>query len=88
LPLDPADGLLHVFVLPRSGVVHGIRGVLELMTSQATGTSPSGSALRLAGSTVRVEVTPAQPTELDGDAFPPASIDARIRPGALSLIVP
>ena len=87
LPLDPADGLLHVFVLPRGGVVHGIRGVLELMTSQATGISPSGSALRLAGSTVRVEVTPAQPTEIDGDPYPPASFDARIRPGALSLIV-
>ena len=87
LPLDPADGLLHVFVLPRSGVVHGIRGVLELMTSQATGISPSGSALRLAGSSVRVEVTPAQPTEIDGDPFPPATIDARIRPGTLSLLV-
>jgi diacylglycerol kinase (ATP) len=88
LPLDPADGLLHVFVLPRGGVVHGIRGVLELMTTQATGTSSSGSAIRLAGSRVTVEVTPSQPVEVDGDPFPAASIDARIRPGALSVIVP
>lgn len=88
LPLDPADGLLHVFVLPRGGVVHGIRGVLELMTTQATGTSSSGSAIRLAGSHVTVEVTPSQPVEVDGDPFPPASIDARIRPGALTVIVP
>ena len=88
LPLDPADGLLHVFVLPRGGVVHGVRGVLELMTSQATGTSSSGSAIRLAGSHVSVEVTPSQPVQVDGDPFPAASLDARIRPGALSVIIP
>ncbi|MFI5225490.1 MAG: diacylglycerol/lipid kinase family protein, partial [Candidatus Limnocylindrales bacterium] len=88
LPLDPADGLLHVFVLPRGGVVHGIRGVLELMTTQATGTSSSGSAIRLAGSHVSVEVMPSQPVQVDGDPFPASSIDARIRPGVLSVIVP
>ena len=88
LPLDPADGLLHVFVLPRGGIVHGIRGVLELMTTQATGTSSSGSAIRLAGGHVTVEVAPSQPVQVDGDPFPAASIDARIRPGALSVIIP
>jgi len=84
--IDPGDGLLHVFILPRGGVVHGIRGALELMTSEDAPMSPSGSAMRLVGNRVRVEVTPAQPTEIDGDPFPVASLDARIRPGALSVL--
>jgi diacylglycerol kinase (ATP) len=88
LPIDPADGLLHVFVLPRGGIVQGIRGILELMTTQATGTSPSGSAMRFAGGEVHVEMTPAQPTQVDGDPFQGGSIHARIRPAALSVIVP
>ena len=86
LRIDPGDGLLHVFILPRGGVVNGIRGALELMTAEASGVSPSGSGMRLVGSRVRVEVTPAQPTEIDGDPFPVASLDARIRPGALSVL--
>jgi diacylglycerol kinase family enzyme len=87
LPIDPADGLLHVFVLPRGGVLGGIIGALELMTAAAAGTSPSGAAMRLAGTRVRVEVVPASPTEVDGDPFPAASLDARIHPGALSIIL-
>ena len=87
LPIDPADGLLHVFVLPRGGVLGGIIGALELMTAAAAGRSPSGAAMRLAGTRVRVEVVPAGPTEVDGDPFPVASLDARIHPGALSVIL-
>ena len=88
LPLDPQDGLLHVFVLPKSGVLGGIRGVLELMTAAVPGTSASGAAIRLTGSHVRVEVTPAQPTEIDGDPYRAGSLEAWIRPGALSVLVP
>jgi len=50
--------------------------------------SPSGAAMRLTGKHVRVEVIPAGPTEVDGDPFPVASLAARIRPGALSVIRP
>ncbi len=87
LPLDPRDGLLHVFVLPRGGILHGIRGALELMLAEAAGVSASGSAIRLAGRHVQVVVTPSQPTQLDGDAYGPATIDARVRPGALRVLV-
>ena len=87
LPIEPDDGLLHVFILPRGGVISGIRGALELMTLEAAGMSPSGSAMRLAGRHVEVQVTPAPPTQIDGDPFPPGTIDARIRPGALSILV-
>jgi diacylglycerol kinase family enzyme len=86
LPLDARDGLLHVFVLPRGGVVGGIRGMLELMVSESQGVSPSGHSARLTGQQVRVEMTPAAPTQVDGDAFPAAWLEARVMPGALRVI--
>ena len=86
LPLDAADGLLHVFVLPRGGVVGGVRGMLELMIAETRGRSPSGHSMRLAGREVRVEMTPAGPTQVDGDAYPPAWLDARVEPGTLRII--
>ncbi|MFI5200148.1 MAG: diacylglycerol/lipid kinase family protein, partial [Candidatus Limnocylindrales bacterium] len=88
LPMDPRDGLLHVFVLPRGGLVGGIRGAIELLTTDTLGTSRSGSAIRLTGRHVRVEVDPAQPTQVDGDTYPDGSLETWIRPGALSVLVP
>ncbi len=87
LPIRPDDGLLHVFVLPRGGILDGIRGALELMTAAAAGVSPSGAAVRLAGIHVRVEVMPVGPIEVDGDPFPAGSLDARVLPGAFSVLL-
>ncbi|HEX5826810.1 MAG TPA: diacylglycerol kinase family protein [Candidatus Limnocylindrales bacterium] len=86
LPIEPDDGVLHVFVLPRGGVVGGIRGVLELMNAESHGISPSGHAVRLVGRDVRVEVEPAGPTQIDGDPFPAAWLHASIQPGGLRVI--
>jgi diacylglycerol kinase (ATP) len=86
LPIEPDDGLFHVFVLPRGGILGGIRGAVELLTSESPGTSPSGHAVRLVGREVRVEVQPAGPTQVDGDPFPAAWLDARVRPGGLRVI--
>jgi diacylglycerol kinase (ATP) len=86
LPLDASDGLLHVFVLPRGGIVGGVRGMLELMIAETRGSSPSGHSVRLAGQEVRVEMNPAAPTQVDGDAYAPAWLDARVQPGALRII--
>ena len=81
LPIDPDDGLLHVFVLPMGGVLGGIRGALELMVSEAAG-SPLRRRDAASGTEVRVEVTPAGPTQMDGDVFgPPRSMPACIRAG-------
>jgi len=88
LALEPDDGLLHVFVLARGGLVGGLRGALELLNADSHGVSPSGHAMRLVGTEVRVEVTPVSPTQVDGDAFPPAWLEASIRPGGLRIIRP
>ena len=86
LPIEPDDGVFHVFVLPRGGILGGIRGALELMTSESRGVSSSGHAVRLVGHEVRVEVDPAGPTQIDGDPFPVAWLDARVRPGGLRVL--
>jgi diacylglycerol kinase (ATP) len=86
LPIDPDDGLLHVFVLPKGGILGGILGALELMTADATGVSATGAGMRLAGTEVRVEVTPAGPTQVDGDVFGPGALEARLHPGGLAVI--
>ena len=43
LPIEPDDGLFHVFVLPRGGIIGGIRGAMELLIGESHGTSPSGT---------------------------------------------
>lgn len=86
LPIRPDDGLLHVFVLPRGGILGGIRGALELMMAEAAGSSRSGAGLRLMGTRVRVQVAPAAPAEVDGDVFGPAGLEASIRAGALAVL--
>jgi diacylglycerol kinase family enzyme len=86
LPIDPDDGRLHVFVLPRGGVIGGIRGAIELMTADATGVSASGAGMRLRGTEVRVEVTPAGPTQVDGDVFGHGALEASLLPGRLEVI--
>jgi diacylglycerol kinase family enzyme len=88
LPIRADDGLFHVFVLPRGGVFGGIRGALELMRTEATGHSSSGAGIRLAGTRVRVEVTPRGPTQIDGDAYGPATLEATLRPGGLQVVRP
>ncbi len=88
LPIRADDGLLHVFVLPQGGVLGGVRGVLELMTAQTAGVSPSGAAVRFAGRTVRVEVDPPRPVEVDGDPYPPAVVTARVHAGGLEVLRP
>ena len=47
LPIRADDGLFHVFVLPRGGILGSMRGALELMAADAAGSSSSGSGVRL-----------------------------------------
>jgi diacylglycerol kinase family enzyme len=86
LPVEANDGLLHVFVLPKGGIMGGTLGVLELLTREGEGVSPSGAAARLAGTHVRIEVAPPALTQVDGDPFPAAGLDARITPGGLLVV--
>lgn len=88
LPIEPDDGLLHVFVLPRGGLVHSLLGAVELMLAETAGASASGAGLRLTGTDVRVKTEPAGPVQVDGDVIGTASIEARVRAGGLVVLCP
>lgn len=87
LPVRANDGLLHAFVLQRGGLVDTMRGALELVAAEAPGATASGAGMRFAGRSIRVEVDPPAPVEVDGDPLPAGAIEARIRPGALRVII-
>jgi diacylglycerol kinase (ATP) len=84
--IAPDDGWLDVVALRAEGVMQSLSAFLELMRRPANG------ARRVwfgRGRTVRVEVLegPPRPMQLDGEPWGDAPFEARLLPGALSVIV-
>jgi diacylglycerol kinase (ATP) len=88
LAIVPDDGLLDLLVLRVASVAGGIRGALELLDRTELGGSPSGAAVRARGRVIRIEARPAQPRQVDGDGEGVGMLEARVRPGALQVVVP
>jgi len=84
--IDPSDGRLDVLVLGGRGIVGAARGGLELLLRMDG--PHGGGALRRTAGHVRVEAMPAQPVQIDGDVHGVGWLDARILPGALTILVP
>ena len=84
--IDPCDGLLEVLVLGGRNAFGAARGGLELLLRRD---GPHGGlALRRSGRTIRVSAEPAQPIQIDGDVHGQGWLEARIVPGALTVLVP
>jgi YegS/Rv2252/BmrU family lipid kinase len=88
LPILPDDGLLDVIVLTVQGPVQGLLGVWETLTHDEHGMHPGGRVFRARAREVRVEATPPQPVELDGDVHGETPLSAFVVPGAISILVP
>jgi diacylglycerol kinase family enzyme len=88
LPIVPDDGLLDLLVLRAGSVAGGIRGALELLGRTELGGSPSGDAFRARGRRIRVAADPAQPRQVDGDAYALGAIETVVRAAALEVLVP
>jgi diacylglycerol kinase family enzyme len=84
-PIDPADGLLDLIVLGGRNPLVGARGAVEALVR--TG-DLEGRVVRRSVREVRIDAEPAQPIETDGDAHPPAHLDASVMPGALTVLAP
>lgn len=85
-PIDPSSGSLEVLVLGGRNMIGATRGGLELLLRRD---QPNGDlALRRSASHIRVEATPAQPIQIDGDAHGIGWLEARVMPGALTILVP
>jgi len=89
LPVRPDDGWLHVFVV-RGGVVGSVIGALELLAAGEAGRTATGSASRFSAREVIVEidVDPPDPVQVDGDRVGAGRLEARVRPGAVRILVP
>jgi diacylglycerol kinase (ATP) len=88
LPIVPDDGLLDVFVLGARGPVAGVRGLIDHLRRSDIGANPGAGTWRLRGRRIRLESTPAEPMQVDGDTVGTGALEAVVRPGALLVLVP
>ena len=84
-PIDPTDGRLDLIVLGGGHPLSGLRGAAELMVRSG---DLSGRVIRRSVGEVRIESEPIQPIETDGDPHPAGRLEARVVPGALTVLVP
>ena len=83
--IDPTDGRLDLIVVGGRGIVTGLRSTAELLFRVG---ELNGTAVRRRVRQVRIETEPAQPVETDGDVHVAGWLEARIEPGAVSMLVP
>jgi diacylglycerol kinase family enzyme len=88
LRIEPDDGLLEVIVVGAAGPLAGVRGLVDHLLRTEHGHNEARRTLRARGRHVRLESTPPEPLQVDGDAYPPGSVEAAIRPGALTVLAP
>ena len=85
--ITPDDGLLDVVLLRARNVGESVRAIYDLLRD-----APSRGQERFVsfarGREVRVEATPVQPVQLDGEPGGQTPFTARIVPGALDVLVP
>jgi diacylglycerol kinase family enzyme len=88
LPLDPADGMLDLIVVAARGPLHGLKGLVDQLTRTALGGASGSDSLRLRGRHISIEADSPEPIQVDGDFVGEGSLEARVRPAALEILVP
>ncbi|MCY7418095.1 MAG: hypothetical protein LH650_06285 [Chloroflexi bacterium] len=88
LPAVPDDGQLDVFVVAARGVVEGIRGLTDQLMRTTMGGDADSRTLRFRCRSARLESTPPEPIQVDGDPCGSGAIEVEVRPGALEVLVP
>ncbi len=83
--IDPHDGMLDLIVLGGSDPIAGARGAVEVLVRKGP---LDGAAVRRLVRTVRIEATPPQPIQVDGDVLPPGWLEVEVRPASLQVVVP
>lgn len=88
LPLDPADGLLDLILVEGGGPVAAARGLIDQLRRAELGGDSGDNSLRRRGRDIRIEPGEPMALEVDGDYVGRGALAARIRPGALQVLVP
>ena len=84
----PDDGWFDVIVVRASGPLPGLLATWEVLRQKELGSDPNGHVFRARAREVRVDTRPARLVEADGNVVGSTPIVARIRPRALTVVVP
>ncbi len=84
-PIDPASGRLELIVLGGHDPLAALHGAARLMLGAG---DLSGGVIRRSVREVTIEADPGQPIETDGDHHPRGRLEARVVPGAISVVMP
>ena len=88
LEVEPDDGLLDVIVIGASGPLGGLLAGWEALRQDEPGESPEGHVFRARARKVRVSTVASRLVETDGSVAGRTPIKVRVRPAALTVIVP
>jgi YegS/Rv2252/BmrU family lipid kinase len=83
--IAPDDGLLDVIAVRADSLPEAVRAVWDLLREGARSEALVGYGR---GREVRVESEPVQPVQLDGEPGGVTPFEARVVPGAISIVVP
>lgn len=86
--ISPEDGLLDVVVMRADNLGEGVRAVWDLLRATSSPETEVDFVGFARGREVRVEATPAQPAQLDGEPGGSTPFTASIVPGAIRVLVP
>jgi diacylglycerol kinase family enzyme len=88
LPLDPSDGLLDLIIVGASSPISGLQGLADQLRRTKLGGGTGDSSIRRRGRTISLEPVEPMPLEVDGDYVGSGTLEARVVPSALQVLVP
>lgn len=88
VPLDPTDGALDLVLVDAGGLARGVRNTLRTLVRTDLGGEAGDGSIRLRGEHISIEPLSPLPVEIDGDHVGTGSLDARVRPAALRVLLP
>jgi diacylglycerol kinase family enzyme len=87
-PIDPTDGLLDVIVITGTGIASGLAGSAETLVAAGPPPHRRTNSLRFHARRIRLTVDQPEPLQVDGDPAEADWLEARIVPGAASVLRP
>jgi diacylglycerol kinase family enzyme len=88
LPIEPDDGLLDLIVVGARGPLHGMKGLIDQLFRTHFGGASGSDSLRIRGRVIGIVTDRPEPLQVDGDHVGWGSLEARVLPGALDVLVP
>jgi diacylglycerol kinase family enzyme len=88
MPILPDDGLLDLIVVGARGPIHGMKGLVDQLWRTSLGGGEGSDSLRVRGREIGVEADRPEPLQVDGDHVGEGSLEARVLPGAVQVLVP